>query len=204
MSDLNHALQEIKHIRRQVATSTEFRGYGPLTLCGTAALAISTGILQRTLLKHPETHPLQYILLWSSTAILSLGLIAAQTLTRAKRIHSSLADEMIHMAVEHFLPALAAGTLLTILLFRVDTRLLWLFPGLWQIIYSLGIFSSCRFLPRNLLAAAAWYLLSGLLCVSLGDIRALSPVVMAGAYGVGQCMIGAMLYVASKGAPSEQ
>jgi len=28
-------------------------------------------------------------------------------------------------------------------------------PGLWQIVFSLGVFSSCRFLPRPMLAAGA-------------------------------------------------
>jgi hypothetical protein len=36
MSDLNQALVDIRSIRRQVAITTEFRGYGPLTLSTTA------------------------------------------------------------------------------------------------------------------------------------------------------------------------
>ena len=40
MSDLNQALVDIRAIRRQMAEATEFRGYGPLTLFGTAAAAL--------------------------------------------------------------------------------------------------------------------------------------------------------------------
>ena len=45
MTDLNQALIDIRSIRRQVANVTEFRGYGPLTLSATAALALLGGLL---------------------------------------------------------------------------------------------------------------------------------------------------------------
>jgi hypothetical protein len=66
-------------------------------------------------------------------------------------------------------------------------------PGLWLIIFSLGVFSSCRFLPRPVLAAGVWYLLCGLLAVSLGDARSLSPWVMGISYGVGQMLVAGVL-----------
>jgi len=40
MNDLNKALGDISSIRRQVAHSTEFRGYGPATLASTGLLAV--------------------------------------------------------------------------------------------------------------------------------------------------------------------
>ena len=40
MNDLHKALGDISSIRRQVAHSTEFRGFGPATLAGTGVLAI--------------------------------------------------------------------------------------------------------------------------------------------------------------------
>ena len=199
MNDLNRALGDIRDIRRQLAHSTEFRGYGPLTLCTTAVFAIGTGFAQAHWLPEPTLHPVQYVAAWSTTAILSLALIATQTLTRAHRLHSGLADEMIRMAAEQFFPALLAGTLLTLLLLRIAPHETWLLPGLWQILSSLGIFASCRFLPRAVVAVGAWYLLSGLACIGLGEARALSPAVMAGAYAIGQSLFGGILYVTAKG-----
>ena len=198
MNDLNRALGDIRDIRRQLAHSTEFRGYGPLTLCTTAVFAILTGFAQARWLPEPALHPVQYVAVWSTTAILAVALIATQTLTRAHRLHSGLADEMIRMAAEQFFPALLAGTLLTVLLLRVAPQETWLLPGLWQILSSLGLFASCRFLPRPVVAVGAWYLLSGLACIALGGARALSPAVMAGAYAIGQSLFGGILYVTAK------
>jgi len=41
--------------------------------------------------------------------------------------------------------------------------------------------------------AGAWYLLAGLLCIALGDNRALSPWAMGIPYGAGQLLVAAIL-----------
>ena len=117
---------------------------------------------------------------------------------RSRRIHSGLADEMIRTAVEQFLPSAIAGALLTITLVRWVPHALWMVPGMWQITFSLGVFSSCRFLPRPMIAAGAWYLLTGLACIALADTRALSPWAMGIPYGVGQLLVATILLLNSK------
>jgi hypothetical protein len=198
MDDLNKALGDIGTIRRQMARSTEFRGYGPATLAATSLLAVSAATAQALWLPDPASHIASYLSLWISTAIVSAGLIGMQMITRTQRMHSGMADEMIRMAVEQFLPAAGAGALMTVVMLRFVPSALWMLPGLWLVIFSLGVFSSCRFLPRPMAAAGAWYLLSGLMCVALGDSRALSPWTMGVAYGVGQLLVAAILFVAAR------
>ena len=124
----------------------------------------------------------------------SAALIGVQTVTRTHRMHSGMADAMIRMAVEQFLPSAGAGALLTLVLLRSAPSALWMLPGLWQIIFSLGVFSSCRFLPRPMAAAGAWYLLTGLACIALADNRALSPLTMGISFGVGQLLVAGILF----------
>jgi fumarate reductase subunit D len=197
MDDLNKALGDISSIRRQVARATEFRGYGPATLAATGVLAVLAACSQALWLSHPAEHVSAYLAIWITTALVSASLIAIQTVTRAHRVHSGMADEMIHMAVEQFLPSAGAGALLTLVLARSVPSAIWMLPGLWQIIFSLGVFSSCRFLPRAMIAAGAWYLLAGLTCITLGDSRALSPWTMGIAYGGGQLLVAAILLFTS-------
>jgi len=203
MDDLNKALGDISSIRRQVARATEFRGYGPATLAATGILAILAGWSQALWLPHPAEHVGAYLAIWITTAVVSASLIAIQTVTRAHRIHSGMADEMIRMAVEQFLPSAGAGALLTLVIARSVPSAIWMLPGLWQIIFSLGVFSSCRFLPRPMIAAGAWYLLAGLTCITLGDSRALSPWTMGIAYGCGQLLVAAILLFSSAKEPDE-
>jgi len=198
MNELHKALGDITSIRRQVARSTEFRGYGPATLAATGGIAILASGAQALLLPDPVNHPRAYLAIWIMTAIVSAALIATQTVTRSYRMHSGMADEMIRMAVEQFLPSAGAGTLLTIVLAGFVPSALWMLPGLWQITFSLGIFSSCRFLPRPIIAAGFWYLFTGLMCIALADSRALSPWAMGIPYGAGQLLVAAILFFSAK------
>ncbi len=194
MRELDRALGEITSIRRQMARATEFRGYGAATLAFTALLAIAAAVAQAMWLPDAANHVAVYLAIWMTTAVLSCGLIAVQTVNRAQRVHSGMADDMIRMAVEQFLPAAVAGGLLTVALMRSGPAGLWVLPGLWQVIFSLGVFSSCRFLPRPMLAAGLWYLVTGLVCVALGDARAYSPWAMGIPFGGGQLLVAGILY----------
>ena len=198
MNDLNKALGDISSIRRQVARSTQFRGYGPATLAATGGIAILAASVQAVWLPNPSNRIPVYLAIWISTAIVSSALIAVQTVTRSHRVHSGMADEMIKMAVEQFLPAAGAGALLTIVLVGSLPSVLWMLPGLWQITFSLGVFSSCRFLPRPMAAAGAWYLLTGLTCIALAGSRALAPWAMGIPYGGGQLLVAGILFFTSQ------
>jgi hypothetical protein len=198
MNDLNKALGDISSIRRQMARSTEFRGYGPATLAGTAVIAVAAAGAQTLWVPDPANHIAAYLSIWIATAALSAALIAAEMFTRSRRIHSGMADEMIRMAVEQFLPSVGAGALITLVLVLYVPSALWMLPGIWQVIFSLGVFSSCRFLPRSVASAGAWYLLTGLGCIALADSRALSPWAMGIPYGAGQLLVAAIMFFAAR------
>jgi hypothetical protein len=193
VTELHKALGDISSIRRQVARSTQFRGYGPATLAGTGVTAMLAAGVQSVWVPDPANHMAAYLWIWIATAVLSAGLTGVQMYTRTRRVHSGLSNEMIRQAVAQFLPALGAGVLLTVVLTRYVPAAAWMLPGLWQVIFSLGVFASCRFLPRPMLAAGAWYLLMGLVCLALGDSRALAPWTMGVAYGAGQLLVAGIL-----------
>ncbi len=197
MSELHKALGDISNIRKQVALTTQFRGYGPATLAATGILALLAAAAQSVWLPEPADHMQTYLRIWLATAVLSAAVTSTQMYTRTRRIHSGLSDEMIRIAVEQFLPAAGAGFLITFVLVHYAWASLWMLPGLWQVIFSLGIFASCRFLPRPMVAAGAWYLLTGLVCLTLGDERALAPWTMGLAFGVGQLLVAGILLVAT-------
>lgn len=193
MNDLNRALGDISSIRKQMANATEFRGYGPATLAATGVFAVVAAGVQRLWVPEPREHIFAYLSVWTVTAVLSAGLTGVQMYTRSRRIHSALSDEMIGMAVEQFLPAVGAGLLLTVVIVLYAPPVMWMLPGLWQVVFSLGIFSSCRFVPRPMIAAGVWYLLTGLGCIALAGDRGLSPWAMGVPFGVGQMLVAAIL-----------
>jgi hypothetical protein len=195
MEELDRALADITAIRSQLARGTQFRGYGPMTVAATGFVAMGAAALQALWLPDPASALLEYVGIWVATAAISTFLIGIEMVARSRRIHSGLADEMIHAATEQFVPAGVAGALLTFVLFRFAPQSLWMLPGLWQIVFSLGIFASCRSLPRPMFAAGVWYLAAGLASLAWASgVNAYSPWAMAVPYGIGQLFIAAVLY----------
>src|ERR1041384_7218266 len=129
MKDLERALADITAIRSQLARGTEFRGYGRVTVAATGLLALLAGSLQALFIPDPVTRPIAYLALWGGMAALAVALTGAEMIARSRRVHGGFADEMLYAAVEQFIPAGVAGTLLTVVLFRFAPESLWMLPA---------------------------------------------------------------------------
>jgi hypothetical protein len=198
MRDLDRALADILAIRSQIAAGTAFRGYGPATIAVTGGLALATAILQFVWLDNSTIHPLSFFAGWTVCAIVSAGVIWVEMQARSRRHHSGLADAMIQQAVEQFLPAAAAGAMLAIMMGKFAPEALWMLPGLWQVLVSLGVFASARSLPRMVVFAGAWYFVAGFATlVVASQTHTLSPWTMGLPFMIGQLLLAAILYVAS-------
>lgn len=195
MRDLDRALADITAIRAQMARGSVFRGYGPATIAATGVLAIAGALVQAAWIPEPDVKVVRYLALWVGVAAVSVALIGAEMVARTRRIHSGYADEMLFNAVEQFMPAAVAGAVMTVVLWRAAPQTLWMIPGLWQVIFSLGIFASCRSLPPAMFWAGVWYLIAGLVTLALtSDAYAFSPYAMAIPFGIGQFYIAFVLF----------
>jgi len=195
-TDLHKALSQISAIRGQIARGAEFRGYGPATVTATGVLALIAALAQSYWLKAPLRDVGAYLAIWVPTAAVSLLIISLETFARARRLHSGLAGRMMQAAAEQFLPAIVAGMLLTVVLLRSAPDSLWMLPGLWQVVFSLGVFASCRFLPRPMFVVGIWYLGCGLLYLAVGSgSSALSPWAMGVPFGIGQMLVAGVLRI---------
>jgi hypothetical protein len=198
MSDLDKALADILAIRSQIAAGTAFRGYGPATMAATGGVALATAVVQFLWLDNPSGNPMMFFLGWAAAALISGAMIWTETIARTRRHHLGLADAMILQAIEQFLPAGIAGVLLAIVLWRFAPEALWMLPGLWQLLVSLGVFASVRSLPRTVAFAGAWYFAAGFATLLLASqSHALSPWTMGLPFVIGQLLMAAILHFAS-------
>ncbi|MGJ4888326.1 hypothetical protein [Bradyrhizobium sp. HKCCYLR20261] len=198
MRDLDKALADIIAIRSQLAAGTAFRGYGPATMAVTSAVALVTASLQQVFLRDPTEDAPAFLLGWAVAALVSLTMIGIEMRARSRRHHSGLADAMIHQAVEQFLPAGIAGVLLAVLMWKFAPEALWMLPGLWQILTSLGVFASVRSLPRTVALAGAFYFLAGFAVLLVGSAsHALSPWTMGLPFAIGQALMAGILHFAT-------
>jgi hypothetical protein len=68
-------------------------------------------------------------------------------------------------------------------------------PGIWSVLFSLGVFSSLMILPRGGFTIALHFLLAGIVCLRFGNgANALAPWTMFVTFGVGQFIAASVLY----------
>jgi hypothetical protein len=194
MQDLDRALAEIGAIRSQLAKGEKFHGLGPTAFAATAVLAVFAAVAQALFLPAPSAHIPTFLMLWIGVAAVAAGVIGFEMVDRTRRLHSHLAQEMIMAAVGQFLPAAITAALLTAVLSLAAPQCLWMAPGLWQIAFGIGVFASCRFLPRLMTLVGGWYIATGLACIALAQgSHALSPWSMGLPFGAGQLLVAAVL-----------
>jgi hypothetical protein len=194
MRDLERALTDINAIREQLAHTTEFRGYAPTTLAATGAFALVAAAAQTRWLPDSPNHMRLFVTYWACVAAVGVILIAIETVNHSRRAHGGMAIAMLQSALEQFLPAVVGGGLVTVALLELAPEDLWLLPGLWQIFFALGVFASCRFLPRATFLVGVWYLACGLACLAVAaPTHANSPWAMGVPFGVGHLLVAAIV-----------
>jgi hypothetical protein len=193
--DLHDALTQITEIRQQLARTEVFRGYRavPVTFSGVLALAVAG--FQAIWMPEPAKNVADYLVLWIAAAVISLLVMALGLLLDYRQNFSRLTWSTTRLAVGQFLPCVAAGGLVVFVLWNHAQDCLWMLPGLWAILFGLGIFASYRLLPRATFWIGVYYLVTGCFCLAWaqGDY-AFSPLAMAIPFGVGQLLAAAILY----------
>ncbi len=195
MTEYRQALNELNAIRAQVARGTEFRGYGPLSIASSGVLALAVAAAQSHWFPGSARDLGFFLAVWISTAAVAVALTSAETIARVRKVHRGFASQMIRAALEQFLPCIAVGIALTGVVTRVARADAWMLPGLWALVFALGVFASCRFLPRQMFAVGVWYLVAGLTCLMIASgPRILMPWEMGIPFGIGQLLVAAVLY----------
>ena len=112
---------------------------------------------------------------------------------RFRNCDSSLQQELSPAAAEQFLPFILVGGLLTLVLCEYSAGAVWMLPGLWQILFGLGLLASRRMFPTPILFVGAFYVLCGLADLN-GSAAHFSPWSMGLPFAIGQAANAAILY----------
>src|SRR5688572_3823534 len=174
--ELAEALERIDAIRAHVTRTTVFRGYKAATVGGTGLLALLVSTVQPLVVPNPRENVHQYLQLWIGVAIVSVICVVLELVNRCVTSQSVLRREQTLRAVECFVPCLVAGASVTWAVVRFSPDAANLLPGLWAIMFSLGIFASCRELPPSAVIVAMYYLVAGVACLGMArESQAFSP-----------------------------
>jgi hypothetical protein len=193
--ELREAMTQIAEIRLRMAQTEVFRGYRAAEVAFSGCLAFAAAGLQPYVAPEPVHQVVPYLSLWVGAAVVSALVAGTGMVMRALNPASAWRRRFTWMAVEQFVPCLVAGGLVTAVLALHAPEALWILPGLWQVLFSLGIFASCQLLPRATFGVGVFYLVSGLLCLTVArGEAALSPWAMGIPFGLGQLLAAGVLY----------
>jgi len=193
--ELREALSHIAEIRARVAVMEGFRGYRAFPVGVSGVLAVLVAALQPLAVPNPGDDLATYLALWLATALAGALAAASGIWWRWRTENPPLSQQLTRLAVSQFLPCLAAGALVTLVIARHAPEVGWMLPGLWQVLFSLGVFASCRLLPGPIVGVGVFYLGCGALNLAwhAGGVT-FSPWGMAVPFGVGQLATAGILY----------
>lgn len=197
MNDLNRALADIADIRSQMAAGTVFQGFGPAVIAASGILALGTMSAQWIWPQAFASSQGAMLFLWVAVAVVSFLMIAFETRARSRRIHGGLADEMVQNMLLQFMPIGFAGTAIGAVILLFTPSDLWLLPGLWQLLVALGLFASQKALPQQIMIAAAWYFIAGVVVLIIGAKSGMvNPLMMGVPFTIGQLLLAGLLHFA--------
>ena len=134
--ELDDAIAQITTIRTQLAATEHLRSLRALPVAASGLLAVAGAVAQPWLAADPQRDPATYLWLWCGLAVLS-GLLATMVVVRrALRCPGALSIANARLAALQFVPSLAVGAIVTWFVAAEEPQLLWLLPGLWQLLFG--------------------------------------------------------------------
>jgi hypothetical protein len=164
-------LRFIRETMEAAATFTAVSGWGTvvigLTAIGAAALAAAT---------HSTT---RWIFIWLCEAVLSVAISVYTMALKARAAKLPLWSEPARKILFSFAPPMAGGALLTLVFF--ERGLVSLLPGVWMLLYGIGVVAAGTFSVRIVPVMGVAFMLVG--TVALFSPASLSTEYMAAGFG---------------------
>lgn len=197
--EVNEAVAQINTIWAHVTRVERFRGYRPLTVAGTGICGLLGTLAQPWIVPTPAADPVAYLKLWVAVAMACVALVGLELWGSYLRTRSPLERQLTRRAVTQFVPCLFGGAVFTWIIARYHPDSMVLLPGLWAICFSLGVFASMPYMTPAVGWVAAYYLVTGGLCLAAGRGPAtLHPWAMGITFGIGQLLMAGTLLLAEE------
>lgn len=197
MVEIYKALDQIEQIHEHLARAEMCRDWrsGPVACGGVVALVAAA--VQGASVGVPPT-PRRFVEYWVAVAALNAAIAGFGMLKSYFSQPSPLIRRRSRILAGQFSPCIAAGALVTATLVGANFASIRFLPGLWAIIFALGVFAARPYLPRIIGWIGLYYVVAGGILLAIGangtpDL-ALAPWGMGLTFGPGQLLMGLVLY----------
>ncbi len=192
--DVNKAADQISEIHRHLVKSEVFYGFKPVILLLVGLTAIAAAVVQSWLM--PPAADVIFLIQWMIVGCIIIVIIYGNIIYNYLKSGSNYEIHQMMRVCMQFVPSLVAGSIITGVLFLLQTPAVAFLPGIWAIIFGLGIFSMRPYLPRFIGWSALFYLLAGGLLLYLVRYNlSYSPWGMGLTFGVGHLFASLIMHL---------
>jgi len=181
-----HAMDNLRYIRRtieQAGSFTAVPGVGGMCM-GSVALAAGWAASH-------QTGAIGWLAVWMSAAVLAVAIGVTGAALKSRRAGLPLTSGPGLKFVAGFAPSMAAGALLTAVLFRAG--LIRDLPGLWMLLYGAGVVSGGWASVRVVPLMGAGFMVLGAVALLVPGIP--GDVILAAGFGGLHILFGALIAV---------
>jgi len=157
--DINKAVDQISEIHKHLAKSEIFYGYKPQTVLTVGIAAFIMAAIQSWWLI-PKSDFI-FLVQWLATGSVIVAIIGGNIIYNYLKNGSNFEIHQMSKVFLQFVPSLVAGFIITGIMMIFESSAVEYLPGIWALLFSLGIFSMRPYLPRMVGYVALFYLIAG-------------------------------------------
>lgn len=191
--ELQNAINQLSEIHAQISKTEFYRGFRAMPIALTGMSAFLAALIQPYWIAIHDY--LAFVVFWVVVA----GINIFFTLLFLAYSYFYRETDFERYKTRHVLmqfgPALVAGILVTAVIYRLEGEILHYLPGLWSLIFSLGIFACQPYFPKNTFWLGTYYLSAAVVLFMLVPTQqSMHPWGMGLVFGIGQLLVAAVLY----------
>ncbi len=200
MTRLTDALSCLADIHAHLAKGEVYRGLESRPVLWSGVLGLAAGFAQPVLfpLVDARLFVIYWLLVAGAAALVGIsGAVVSYLLD-----NDSVSRRRARIVAGQFAPCVAAGVFIPLALLGNLEHTVGLLPGLWAMLYALGLFAARPYLPHHLGWVGLYFLVAGTLLLQLLPRDAVpSPWHIAVVFSIGQ---GALAFVLHRNTAREQ
>lgn len=200
--NIPRALSDIAEIRAQLDRTETYRGFRSAAVGVSGALVLAGAWIGNYWVTDAVVEVDRFLTVWVCVAIASAVIAFVEMMIRTKVSQSRMVTKIHWSLLGQIVPSLAVGFVLTLLIAvhaleqpAAEMGMMWSLPGVWSMVYGLGLFACYKHLPGHAVGVALYFVCAGAILLAYSwSTRELAGWQMVVTFGVGQALLALVLF----------
>jgi len=153
------ALGQIARIHDHLARGEPYRGFHPLAVAGSGAVGLVSALIQPWVIAAND--PAGFVRFWLIVAAVGGAVGVGTAVDAYVRREDEFARRRTRRVAGQFAPCVVAGLAATVALAEASGDFARCLPGLWTLLFGLGVFAARPYLPHAIGWVGLFYLAAG-------------------------------------------